>query len=155
MSASNLAGRPEQQQQQQLGSHPFDNQQGNLQPLQTQPSHSNGDNDPAQLSTSAWFVLAPAGQILLTMGFNKTNDAGQKKEFMGGLGRHGAIRQRKEEVLEQHGHKFVPRQFYNIMMCAMCGDFLPYSGYQCEDCRFLCHKNVIRKLSPNVFQSRV
>ncbi|AOA62299.1 Serine/threonine kinase [Komagataella phaffii CBS 7435] len=146
MSASNLAGRPEQQQPQQLGSHPFDNQQGNLQSLQTHTSHSNGDTDPAQLSASAWFVLAPAGQILLTMGFNKTNDAGQKKEFMGGLGRHGAIRQRKEEVLEQHGHKFVPRQFYNIMMCAMCGDFLPYSGYQCEDCRFLCHKKCYQKV---------
>ncbi|GMF01875.1 unnamed protein product [[Candida] boidinii] len=35
------------------------------------------------------------------------------------------------------------------MSCAVCNDFLRYSGLQCEDCKFLCHKkcyaNVINK----------
>jgi classical protein kinase C len=39
-----------------------------------------------------------------------------------------------------YGHKFVQRQFYNIMRCALCGDFLKYSaGMQCEDCKYTCH----------------
>ncbi len=52
----------------------------------------------------------------------------------------GAIRQRKEEVHEIYGHKFVQRQFYNIMRCALCGDFLKGgAGMQCEDCKYTCH----------------
>lgn len=40
-----------------------------------------------------------------------------------------------------YGHKFVQQQFYNIMRCAYCGDFLKYSaGYQCSDCKYTCHK---------------
>lgn len=58
-----------------------------------------------------------------------------------GLGRKGAIRQRKDEIHEMYGHKFVQRQFYNIMRCALCGDFLKYSaGMQCEDCKYTCHQ---------------
>lgn len=100
---------------------------------------------------SCWFELEPAGQILVTLGFVKgemTNASRMGKAF-NGLGRHGAIRQRKEKVTEYHGHKFVQKQFYNIMCCAVCGDFLRYTGFQCQDCRFLCHKkcykNVITK----------
>ncbi|QPG73635.1 hypothetical protein FOA43_000947 [Brettanomyces nanus] len=105
-------------------------------------------NDASNITSSCWFEMEPSGQILVTLGFIKTEKANQSPAF-NGLGRHGAIRQRKEEVTEYHGHKFVQKQFYNIMCCAVCGDFLRYSGFQCEDCRFLCHKkcykNVITK----------
>lgn len=100
---------------------------------------------------SCWFELEPAGQILVTLGFVKgeTTNASRMGKAFNGLGRHGAIRQRKEQVTEYHGHKFVQKQFYNIMCCAVCGDFLRYTGFQCQDCRFLCHKkcykNVITK----------
>src|SRR5690606_41709064 len=34
----------------------------------------------------------------------------------------------------------VQQQFYNIMRCALCGEFLKYSaGMQCEDCKYTCH----------------
>ena len=57
------------------------------------------------------------------------------------------MRQRKEEVQEQYGHKFVVQQFYSIMRCALCGDFLKYSaGMQCEDCKYTCHKNCYSKV---------
>jgi hypothetical protein len=42
------------------------------------------------------------------------------------------VRQRKEEVHEMNGHQFVEKRFYNIMKCALCGEFLANSGYQCE-----------------------
>ncbi|CEP62805.1 protein kinase C LALA0_S06e04258g [Lachancea lanzarotensis] len=91
------------------------------------------------LTTSLWFVLEPAGQILLNLGFSKSSQPANKN-LMGGLHRHGAIINRKEEVYEQQGHHFVQKSFYNIMCCAYCGDFLRYSGFQCQDCKFLCHK---------------
>ncbi|KAL3427375.1 calcium-independent protein kinase C [Phlyctema vagabunda] len=81
----------------------------------------------------AWFALEPTGAVHLTVGFTKqTKD---RRPFDIGLGRKGAIRQRKEEVHELYGHKFVSQQFYNIMRCALCGEFLKYSaGMQFTKC---------------------
>jgi hypothetical protein len=86
----------------------------------------------------AWFALEPTGAVHLTISFQK--QAKDRRPFDVGLNRKGAIRQRKEEVHEMYGHKFVQQQFYNIMRCALCGDFLKYSaGMQCEDCKYTCH----------------
>ncbi|KAF4636276.1 hypothetical protein G7Y89_g1805 [Cudoniella acicularis] len=86
----------------------------------------------------AWFALEPTGAVHLTISFQK--QAKNSRPFDAGLNRKGAIRQRKEEVHEMYGHKFVQQQFYNIMRCALCGDFLKYSaGMQCEDCKYTCH----------------
>ncbi|KJZ79969.1 Protein kinase C-like protein [Hirsutella minnesotensis 3608] len=85
-----------------------------------------------------WFNLEPTGQIQLQLSFVKQNQ--DRRHADPGLGRKGAVRQRKEEVHEMYGHKFVQHQFYNIMRCALCGDFLKYSaGMQCEDCKYTCH----------------
>lgn len=86
----------------------------------------------------AWFALEPTGAVHLTISFTKQTQ--DKRPFDIGLGRKGAIRQRKEEVHELYGHKFISQQFYNIMRCALCGEFLKYSaGMQCEDCKLTCH----------------
>ncbi|KAL7627396.1 Serine/threonine kinase [Parahypoxylon ruwenzoriense] len=86
----------------------------------------------------AWFNLEPTGSIHLSLNFIKQSKDRRPVDL--GLGRKGAIRQRKEEVHEMFGHKFVQHQFYNIMRCALCGDFLKYSaGMQCEDCKYTCH----------------
>lgn len=93
---------------------------------------------PAPQAVDAWFALEPTGAVHLNISFTKqTKD---RRPFDVGLNRKGAIRQRKEEVHEMYGHKFVQQQFYNIMRCALCGDFLKYSaGMQCEDCKYTCH----------------
>ncbi|RCK58118.1 Protein kinase C-like 1 [Candida viswanathii] len=93
---------------------------------------------------STWLSLEPGGQMLVNLNFEKSLTQG--KQFRGPLGRHGAIRQKKEEVFEKHGHQFVQKQFYNIMSCALCGEFLRYTGYQCQDCKFLCHKKCYQKV---------
>lgn len=70
-----------------------------------------------------------------------------RRPFDIGLNRQGAVRQRKEEIHEKQGHKFVTQQFYNIMRCALCGDFLKYAtGMQCEDCKYTCHRKCYEKV---------
>ncbi|TPX14053.1 uncharacterized protein E0L32_000447 [Thyridium curvatum] len=129
---------PQQPQQPQFGPPPtspgYQQQQGSMYgapQLQPQPQV-------AQEPITAWFNLEPTGQIQLSLSFLKQNTDRRPVDL--GLGRKGAIRQRKEEVHEMYGHKFVQRQFYNIMRCALCGDFLKGgAGMQCEDCKYTCH----------------
>jgi serine/threonine protein kinase len=93
----------------------------------------------------AWFSLEPVGRIQLTLGFVKqTKD---RRPFDVGLNRKGAVRQKKDDIVEQYGHKFAVQTFYNIMRCALCGDFLKYTaGMQCEDCKYTCHKSCYPKV---------
>ncbi|KAK6384761.1 uncharacterized protein PV06_08862 [Exophiala oligosperma] len=93
----------------------------------------------------SWFSLEPAGRIHLTMSFQK--QTGARRPFDIGLNRQGAVRQKKEVVHEKQGHKFVKQQFYNVMRCALCGDFLKYSaGMQCADCKYTCHTKCYPKV---------
>ncbi|KIJ59483.1 hypothetical protein HYDPIDRAFT_183991 [Hydnomerulius pinastri MD-312] len=95
----------------------------------------------------AWFAVEPAGALALHLNFVKENVRKRPLDAPGGLGRQGAVRKRKDEVHEMNGHKFVQRQFYQIMLCAFCGDFLLNAlGYQCEDCRYTCHKKCYEKV---------
>ncbi|KAJ6512105.1 protein kinase C1 [Mycena vitilis] len=96
----------------------------------------------------AWFAVEPAGAILLHLNFIKENVRKRPMDApLGGLGRQGAVRKRKDEVHEMNGHKFVQRQFYQLMLCAFCSEFLLNAvGYQCEDCRYTCHKKCYEKV---------
>ena len=39
------------------------------------------------------------------------------------------------------------QQFYQIMRCALCGELLKNAaGYQCEDCKYTCHKKCYGKV---------
>ncbi|ORX56754.1 hypothetical protein DM01DRAFT_1334317 [Hesseltinella vesiculosa] len=91
----------------------------------------------------AWFDIEPSGKIALRLNFVREATGGRPLDR---LGRAGAVRQRKEEVHEINGHQFVEKKFYNIMKCALCGDFLVKSGYQCEDCEYTCHPDCYGKV---------
>nr|XP_018267018.1 AGC/PKC protein kinase [Kwoniella dejecticola CBS 10117]OBR89176.1 AGC/PKC protein kinase [Kwoniella dejecticola CBS 10117] len=93
-----------------------------------------------------WWSVEPAGAISLRLDFVKDNVAGQRRPYEA-LGRAGAVRKRKGDVYEMNGHKFVQRQFYQPIMCALCQEFLlTGEGYQCEDCRYACHKKCYPKV---------
>lgn len=95
----------------------------------------------------AWFDIEPVGEILLRLDFGKWEEGIDNERFhspfsivresahrrpLDKLGRAGAVRQRPEAIHEMNGHQFVEKKFYNVMKCALCGDFLVNSGYQCE-----------------------
>ncbi|EEH22723.2 AGC/PKC protein kinase [Paracoccidioides brasiliensis Pb03] len=102
-------------------------------------------NPNATVMIDSWFALEPVGRIHLTMSFAK--QLKDRRPFDIGLNRQGAVRQKKEEVHEKQGHKFITQQFYNIMRCALCGDFLKYAaGMQCSDCKYTCHKKCYPKV---------
>ncbi|KAJ7505478.1 protein kinase C1 [Mycena galericulata] len=103
---------------------------------------------PTTEGIDAWFAVEPAGAILLHLNFIKENVRKRPMDApLGGLGRQGAVRKRKDEVHEMNGHKFVQRQFYQLMLCAFCSEFLLNAvGYQCEDCRYTCHKKCYEKV---------
>ncbi|KAI8087822.1 kinase-like domain-containing protein [Gilbertella persicaria] len=91
----------------------------------------------------AWFDVEPSGEMLLRVNF--VREAANRRP-LDKLGRAGAVRQRREEVHEMNGHQFFEKKFYNIMRCALCGEFLVNSGYQCEDCEYTCHKKCYTKV---------
>ncbi|KAF4617149.1 hypothetical protein D9613_005994 [Agrocybe pediades] len=116
--------------------------QGNFAP------NFSGKNQGGTEGVDAWFAVEPAGAISLNLNFVKENVRKRPLDGgLGGLGRQGAVRKRKGEVHEMNGHKFVQRQFYQLMLCAFCNDFLLNAlGYQCEDCRYTCHKKCYEKV---------
>ncbi|CAO3647232.1 unnamed protein product [Cunninghamella echinulata] len=91
----------------------------------------------------AWFDIEPVGEMCLRLNF--VREAANRRP-LDRLGRAGAVRQRPEIVHEMNGHQFVEKKFYNVMKCALCGDFLVNSGYQCEDCEYTCHKKCYTKV---------
>ncbi|CAO1626780.1 unnamed protein product [Sympodiomycopsis kandeliae] len=100
---------------------------------------------PTSDGVEAWFSVEPAGAIFLRVNFVKQNV--RKRPYDARLGRQGAFRKKKEDVAEINGHKFVSRQFYQIIRCALCGELLlNAAGSQCEDCRYTCHKKCAQKV---------
>ncbi|KAF8755302.1 Protein kinase c [Rhizoctonia solani] len=111
------------------------------------PGAPMGGGAPSQEGISGVFTVEPEGAIAMTVSFVKENV--RKRPFdgaPGGLGRQGAVRMRKGEVHEMNGHQFVQRQFYQLMQCAYCSEFFVNAGYQCEDCRYCCHKKCYPKV---------
>ncbi|KAI8581145.1 hypothetical protein K450DRAFT_233306 [Umbelopsis ramanniana AG] len=96
-----------------------------------------------QEGIEAWFDVEPVGHIRLQLNFVRENAS---RRPLDKLGRAGAVRQRKEEVHEMNGHTFVAKRFYNIMRCALCGEFMVNNGYQCEDCELSCHRKCYTKV---------
>ncbi|KAG8990674.1 Serine/threonine kinase [Tulasnella sp. 427] len=115
-------------------------------PLMPQSDNFGGAGGQGSEGITAWFAVEPVGAILLSLDFVKENV--RKRPADAGLGRQGAVRKKnQDEIHEMNGHKFIAHQFYQIMKCAYCGEFLfKGSGYQCDDCRYTCHRECFPKV---------
>jgi len=92
----------------------------------------------------SWWDVEPSGQIHLSLNFVKTN---VNKRTISRLGRQGAVRKPKENVVEMNGHKFSPKAFYQVMKCAHCGDFVVNTtALQCQECDYFCHRKCCDKV---------
>jgi classical protein kinase C len=65
------------------------------------------------------------------------------KEGAGGLKRAQPVR----KLFYKRGHKFEAKQFYQVMKCATCAEYLlSGAGYQCVQCKYTCHKRCHEKV---------
>ncbi|KAI9482516.1 kinase-like domain-containing protein [Zychaea mexicana] len=88
-----------------------------------------------------WFDVEPYGELALRLNFVRETLSKKPKITRNKLTRVGAVRQRPDgERHEVNGHYFVEQRFYNVMKCALCGDFLVKSGFRCDDCAYTCHR---------------
>ncbi|RKO91314.1 hypothetical protein BDK51DRAFT_31045, partial [Blyttiomyces helicus] len=73
-----------------------------------------------------WFDLEPAGQVLLKLNFVTNSGTKRRKD--------GVFRRKPvQKIFPKRGHKFVALQFYQVMKCAICTEFLMSGqGYQCQ-----------------------
>lgn len=44
-----------------------------------------------------------------------------------------------QKLYPRNDHKFAATQFYNVMQCAVCTEFMSGQGYQCTGCQYACH----------------
>ncbi|KAJ3404437.1 Serine/threonine kinase, partial [Chytridiales sp. JEL 0842] len=82
--------------------------------------------------------LEPGGQIQLRLNFvpNDGVESPSKKNPNVGVVRRKAV----QKFFPKRGHKFTTMQFYQVMKCAVCSEFLMSGqGYQCQACKYTCH----------------
>ncbi|KAI9005263.1 kinase-like domain-containing protein [Gaertneriomyces semiglobifer] len=82
-----------------------------------------------------WLDMEPGGQLCVKL--NLVPESKPKKNRKDGLLRRKPV----QKLFPKRGHKFVAQQFYQVVKCAVCSDFLVTgNGYQCQSCKFTCHK---------------
>ncbi|KAJ3074702.1 Serine/threonine kinase [Podochytrium sp. JEL0797] len=92
--------------------------------------------------TDLWLDLEPDGKIAMKLNFVAATGKLQRRQRT--IVRNAPV----QKVFPKKGHKFAPTQFYQVMKCAVCYEFLISSqGYQCQACKYTCHK----KCQPKVF----
>jgi hypothetical protein len=88
------------------------------------------------------FTLEPIGQLELKLGFVRNDNINKPSTTeYSKLGRQGAVLKKKDTSITHNGHNFIIKQYYHMMSCALCNEFLMRgSGFVCELCGYFCHK---------------
>ncbi|KAI9202644.1 uncharacterized protein BJ171DRAFT_512805 [Polychytrium aggregatum] len=104
-------------------------------------ANSTGSIDPtqlAQIEIETWLEIEPAGQLLIKLSYDPIVDSAKQKrknKRAKQLERRAPV----QKFLRKRGHKFVNMQFYKVLKCAVCSEFLISGGLQCQACRYTCH----------------
>ncbi|KAJ3123102.1 Serine/threonine kinase [Nowakowskiella sp. JEL0407] len=122
-----------------------------------------GEDDVSKFDggVETWFELEPAGQLNARLTFGilvsqfkrcKTHVPLQCTifpRFAEEYKNNERVFRRKpvQKLLPKRGHKFVPQQFYQVMKCAICQEFLiSGQGYKCQLCKYTSHKKCLHRV---------
>jgi hypothetical protein len=93
-----------------------------------------------------WLDLEPSGQLAIKINFITGNHS---PSFANKVFRRDAV----QKIYPRNGHRYIARQFYQVMQCTICNDFLGRQGYQCT-CKIIIHLACSNTVHPNCY-SRV
>jgi len=83
--------------------------------------------------------VEPVGELIIQLSYMRAN--GNYLTLRPGIQRRKAA---NRMLIYQLGHKLAKLQNYNILKCAMCGEFiLSNSGLQCAECNYACHQSCV------------
>jgi serine/threonine protein kinase len=83
--------------------------------------------------------VEPVGELIIQLSYMRAN--GNYLTLRPGIQRRKAA---NKMLIYQLGHKLAKLQNYNILKCAMCGEFiLSNSGLQCAECNYACHQSCV------------
>ncbi|KAI8926555.1 kinase-like domain-containing protein [Entophlyctis helioformis] len=92
-----------------------------------------------------WLEMEPNGQMLIKLNFAAVQRSKTERDR---IFRRNPV----QKVYPRNGHRFLAQQFYQVMQCALCNEFLGRQGYQCQACRYTvhakCYHRVITKCIP-------
>jgi hypothetical protein len=86
--------------------------------------------------------LQPSGQISMKINFIS---ASKEVAAKGPIFRRDAV----QKVYPRNGHRYIARQFYQVMQCTICTEFLGRTGYQCV-CKNLFTQHAITQFTKDV-----
>jgi hypothetical protein len=79
-----------------------------------------------------WLDLEPSGQLAFKVNFAPISRAATARNK---IFRRDAV----QKVYPRNGHRYFARQFYQVMQCTVCAEFLGRQGYQCSCIEFINH----------------
>jgi Phorbol esters/diacylglycerol binding domain (C1 domain) len=95
--------------------------------------------------TETWLELEPSGQLLTKLNFVAIQRSTTHKDKI-------FRRDNVQKVYPRNGHLFTTKEFYQVLKCAVCNEFLGRQGYQCDSCQYTihprCYNRVITKCIP-------
>jgi hypothetical protein len=108
---------------------------------------SNSKPRPTNLDVEeTWIELEPSGQLLVKVNFLPNTKT--PKSTNNPLFRRDAV----QKVYAKNGHLFHTKEFYQVLKCSYCNDFLGRQGYQCGPCNYTiharCYNRVLTKCIP-------
>ncbi|KAJ3010158.1 Serine/threonine kinase [Thoreauomyces humboldtii] len=91
---------------------------------------------PVSEGLETWLEMEPGGQLQARFNIVSGVQKGKRQQ------KNGLLRRRPvQKIFPKRGHKFVAMQFYQVMKCVVCTEFLMSGkGYHCQLCNFTCHK---------------
>lgn len=112
--------------------------------LEEDLSIRNAKNNGVDVPQAICLELEPSGRLLTKINLVQSSKKKSQKDIF--------RRNNVAKVYPRNGHLFITKEFYQVLKCAICNEFLGRRGYQCENCCYTvhpkCYNRVITKCIP-------